>query len=69
VWKEVENKTDKARMAKAERKRGEKEKREFRKPTVEKEIEIARIIKEKQEEEEDLIEIRMVEEIVFKKVP
>ena len=36
---------------------------------VEKEIEIARIIKEKQEEEEDLIEIRMVEEIVFKKVP
>ena len=73
VWKEVEDKIDKARLVKAERKRGKKEKkekekkREFRKPTVEKEIEIARIIKEKQEEEEDLIEIRMVEEIVSKK--
>ena len=69
----MEDKIDKARLVKAERKRGKKEKkekekkREFRKPTVEKKIEIARIIKEKQEEEEDLIEIRMVEEIVSKK--
>jgi len=69
VWKEAEDKTDKARMAKAEREKRKKKKREFRKPTVEKEIEIARMIKEKQEEEEDLIEIRMVEEMVFKKVP
>ena len=39
VWKEVEDKIDKARLVKAERKRGKKEKkekekkREFRKPT------------------------------------
>ena len=28
MWKEVDNKTNKARMAKAEKKRGEKEKKE-----------------------------------------
>jgi len=37
----------------------------FRKPTVEKEIEIVRI--EEKQEEEDLIEIRMVEEMVSKR--
>jgi len=39
-------------------------KKEFRKPTVEEEIEIARMIEEKQKEEEDLMEIRMVEKVV-----
>ena len=67
VWKEMENgKIDKARMAKAKRERRteEKEKRkDFRKLTIEEEIEIARVIKEK-EEEENLIEIRMVDKRV-----
>ena len=67
VWKEIENgKIDKARMAKAKRERRteEKEKRkDFRKLTIEEEIEIARVIKEK-EEEENLIEIRMVDKRV-----
>ena len=36
-------------------------------PTVEEEIETARIIKEKQEEEEDLIKIRTVEEIISRR--
>ena len=35
-------------------------KKEFRKLTVKKEIEIAKMMEEKQEEEEDLIEIRTV---------
>ena len=39
-------------------------KKEFRKPIVEKEMEIAGIIEEKQEEEEDLIEIRIVGKMV-----
>ena len=67
VWKEMENgKIDKARIAKAKRERRteEKEKRkDFRKLTIEEEIEIARVIKEK-EEEENLIEIRMVDKRV-----
>ena len=41
--------------------------KEFRKLTVKEEIKIARIIEEKQEEEEHLIEIRIVEEIVPKR--
>ena len=45
-----------------------KRKKEFRKPMVEEEIEIARIVEEKKEEEEDLIEIRVVGEIIFKKI-
>jgi len=54
----------------AQRKREEKEKQkrekreEFRVPTTEEEITIARIVEEKEEnrdEEEDLIELRMVE--------
>ena len=69
VWKEMENgKIDKARMAKAKRERRteEKEKRkDFRKLTIEEEIEIARVIKEK-EEEENLIEIRMVDKRVLR---
>ena len=44
-----------------------KKKKEFRKPTVEEEIEIARIIEEKKKEEEDLIEIRTVEKMVRKR--
>ena len=45
-----------------------KEKKEkFRKLTVEKEMQIAMIIEEKQEEEEDLIEIKMVEKMVSRK--
>ena len=58
-------KTDKARMAKAERERGKK--RRFRRPTIEEEIAIARIVEEKKEErdkEENLIELRTVEEMV-----
>ena len=39
-------------------------KKEFGKLTIEEEIEIARIIEEKQEEKEDLIKIRKVEKIV-----
>ena len=69
VWKEMENgKIDKARIAKAKRERRteEKEKRkDFRKLTIEEEIEIARVIKEK-EEEENLIEIRMVDKRVLR---
>ena len=42
----------------------QREKKEFRKPTVEEEIEIARMIEKKQKEKEDLIEIRTVEEMV-----
>ena len=38
-----------------------KKKKKFKKPTVEEEIEIARMIEEKEKEEEDLIEIRTVE--------
>jgi len=40
-------------------------KKQFRKPIVEEEIKIARMIEEKQKEEKDLIEIRIVEEIVL----
>ena len=53
VWKAVEDKVDKARMAKAEGERTEerkytkRKKKQLRKPTVEKEIKIARMIKEK----------------------
>jgi len=69
----VEDKADEARMAEAEaegieeRKDAKKKKKEFRKPTVKEEMEIARMIEEKQEEEEDLIEIRTVEEMVPKR--
>ena len=40
------------------------EKKESRKPTFEEQIEIAKMIKKRQDKEEDLIEIRTVEEIV-----
>ena len=49
----MEDKVDKARMAKAEGERTEerkytkRKKKQFRKPTVEKEIKIARMIEEK----------------------
>ena len=46
-----------------ERERVEREERKFRKLTVEEEIKIARMIEEKQEKKEDLIEIRIVREI------
>ena len=46
----------------------QKEKRkEFRKLIVEEEMEIVRMIEEKQEEERDLIEIRTVEEMVLRR--
>jgi len=70
MWKEVDNKTNKARMAKAERKKGKKnreKKKEFRKPIVEEEMKITRVIKEKKEKEEDLIEIRIVKKIVSRR--
>ena len=50
-----------------ERESIEREQGKIRKLTVEEEMEIARIIEEKQDEEEDLIEIRIVEEIVFRR--
>ena len=43
------------------------QKKKFRKPTVEKEMEIVRIVEEKQNKEENLLEIRTVEEIVLKR--
>ena len=47
-------------------KQKKKEKKEkFRKLTMEEKIEIARIIKKKQEEEEDLIEIIIVENVTI----
>jgi len=67
----VEDKVNKVRMAKTEREgieeKEEEKKKEFKKPIVEKEIEIAKIVEEKQNEEEDLIEIRTVEEMVPKR--
>ena len=42
----------------------EKKRKEFRAPTIEEEIAIARIVENKEEEEEDLIELRAVEKIV-----
>ena len=65
----MESKADKAKMAEAEgteeREDTKREEGNFRKPMVEEEMEIARIIEKKQEE--DLIEIRMVEEIVSRR--
>ena len=67
----MEDKTNETRMAKIEIKRGKEEekqkekKEEFRKLIAEEEMEIARVIEEKKEEE-DLIEIRTVEEMVPK---
>ena len=57
-WQKQKKKEQKRKKMKREKKK------EFRKPTVEEEMEIARMIKEKQEEEEDLMEIRMVEKMV-----
>ena len=45
----------------------EERKKEFRMPTVEEEMEIARIVEEKQEEKEDLIEIRIEEEMISRR--
>jgi len=68
VWEVVKGKVDKARMAETEGKRTEErnneKKEEFRKLTIKEEIEIARMIEEKQKKEKDLIKIRMVEEMV-----
>jgi len=70
VWKALENKIYEARIAEVERERTKErkdakreKKKEFRKLT----IEIVRIIEEKQKEEKDLIEIRMVEKIVLRR--
>jgi len=54
-------------MAEVEDKETKGRKKEFRKPTVKKEIEITRIVEEKQEKEEDLIKIRMVKEMVLRR--
>ena len=54
-------------MAEVEDKETKGRKKEFRKPTVKKEIEITRIVEEKQEKEEDLIKIRMVEEMILRR--
>ena len=70
MWKALENKIYEARIAEVERERTKErkdakreKKKEFRKLT----IEIVRIIEEKQKEEKDLIEIRMVEKIVLRR--
>ena len=60
---EKQYKTKPTKIEQQKQKKKEK-KKEFRKLTVKKEIEIVRMIEEKQEEEEDLIEIRTVEEMV-----
>ena len=59
MWKEVESrKADKARMEET----GRTGREERRKPTIEKEKTIARIMEEKKEEE-DLIELRTMDEM------
>jgi len=64
MWKTVEDEADEARMTKTEEREDvERKKKKFRKLTVEKEIEITRII-EKKQEEKDLIKIRTVEKMV-----
>jgi len=60
MWETVKDKANKVRMAEV---KGERKKK-FRKLIIEKKIEIARIVEEKQDEEEYLIEIRTVEEMV-----
>jgi len=60
----MKDKTNEARIVEEEEKT---KKREKGKLAAKEEIEIERMIEEKQEEEKDLIEIRMVEEIVPKK--
>ena len=62
--KQQKAKQIKPRWQKQKEKEQKKKKKEFRKLIVEEKIEIARMIEEKQKEEEDLIKIRMVEEIV-----
>ena len=68
MWQAVENKADKARIIEVKKERIKERKsvkrKEFRKLIVEKEIEIIRIIEEKEEEKKDLIKIRIVEKIV-----
>ena len=55
----------KQKQKKEQKEKREEEKRDdFKKPIVKEEIEIARVIEEKEEEEENLIEIRTVMEIV-----
>lgn len=52
---------------KKKKKRKKKRKgKKFRKQTVEKKIEIARIVEEKEEKQKDLIEIRTVEKMISK---
>jgi len=64
MWKTVEDEADEAKMTKTEEREDvERKKKKFRKLTVEKEIEITRII-EKKQEEKDLIKIRTVEKMV-----
>jgi len=68
----VKYKADKARMAEAEKEGTEereniKRKKIIWKLTIEEKMEIERIVEEKQEEKEDLIEIRTVEKIVPKR--
>ena len=69
----MENETNEARIVKIARERRkegkkQKEKRgEFRKLIVEEEMEITRMIEEKEEKEEDLIEIRIVEKMVLRR--
>jgi len=69
VWKEIKTgKTDKARMVEAKRKKEKRE--EFRRLTIKEEIVIARIVEEKKEKrnrKEDLIELRIVKEMVLKR--
>ena len=62
MWKEVESrKADKARMEEVRR---EGRKKEMRKLMIKEEKTITRIMEEKKEEEEDLIELRTTDEIV-----
>ena len=69
-WKTKEMKPEWQKQKKKKQKKEKvqrENKKEFRKSIVEEEIEIAGIVEEKQKEEEDLMEIRAVNEIVPKR--
>ena len=59
---------DRSRRRKNKKEKMQREKKEkFRKSMVEEEMEIERMIEENQKKKEDLIEIRMVEEMVSRR--
>jgi len=63
----MESSIRQSRQSQDGKSRRKEKKKEFRKPIVKEEIKIARMIEEKQKEEKDLIEIRIVKEMVPKR--